>query len=146
MSGLVLALALAVLMVTVPQLLHQAEIVEYRDGVWRAADKAEICPGETFSFPITISVNEGPAFMRIVESWCRVSDNICPRQFSTAYELALLEPVDVDAMATRRAPDGLTPGEWELHHINESHVSGKITVNGYGVRMRVKAVDECGNE
>ena len=147
-AGAALLVLLPLLVLLMRATLHEAAIVEYEDGreIWRMPDKTAVCPGEAFTFPVTLTVQEGPAFVRIVESWCRAEDGICPRALSTVDELALLKPVTVRTTARRVAPEALTPGVWELHHINESHVNGKITVTGYGVRVTVKAGNECGNE
>ena len=139
LSGIALVVIAVILALTIPQLLHQSQIVRYEDSnVWLEATPALVCAGEAFSFPVSLVVEDAPAYTRIVESWCRQSDGICPRQFSTTYEIALLEPLIVNTVATRAIPSDLPPGDWQLQHINESHVTGKITVTGYGVRVTIK--------
>ena len=139
LSGIALVVIAVILALTIPQLLHQSQIVRYEDGnVWLEATPALVCAGEAFSFPVSLVVDDAPAYTRIVESWCRQSDGICPRQFSDTYEVALIEPLAVNAVAKRTTPSDLPPGDWQLQHINESHVTGKITVTGYGVRVTIK--------
>ena len=138
LSGIALVVIAVILALTIPQLLHQSQIVRYKESnAWLEATPVEVCPGEVFTFPVSLIVSEAPAYIRIVESWCRSSDGVCLNQFSTTNEIALLEPLTISATARRTVPD-LPPGDWQLQHINESHVTGKITVTGYGVRVTVK--------
>ena len=139
LSGMALIAIAVILALTIPKLFHQSQIIRYdNNNEWLEATPISMCPGDTFTFPVAIAVEETPAYTRIVESWCRQSDGICPRQFSTTYEIALLEPLIVNTVATRAIPSDLPPGDWQLQHINESHVTGKITVTGYGVRVTIK--------
>jgi hypothetical protein len=141
-AGAALLVLLATLGILLRAALHQATIIEYDNEIWRTPDKTTVCPGDVISFPVAITVNEAPAFMRLVESWCR-EDGICPYQYTSTQHIALVEPYHIETMARRTAPVDLTPGVWQLNHINESHADNRITVSAWAVRVIVR---ECGED
>lgn len=103
---------------------------------------AEVCPGETFTFPVSIDINQGDSVSRITEGWCRVSDGICPRTLQLEpYYVNFVEPYSVRVTATRTVPVDLPPGDWQLRHCNETHASDIIDVTCWMVPITVK---ECG--
>lgn len=136
-AGLLALLALLALLMHTA--LKQAAIIEYADGVWRTPDKTDVCPGDVISFPVSITVNEAPAFVRLVESWCQPG-GICVSAYTTTQHVALVEPYHIETTARRMVPE-LDAGVWQLNHINESHADGRITVTAWAVRV---TVGECG--
>ena len=98
-----------------------------------------VCPGEAFTYPVVISVDESDAVSRITEDWCRVTDGICPRAFqSEPYYVNLLGDYAVSTTATRTVPMDLPPGDWQFRHCNETHSDGQIDVTCYAVNVTVK--------
>jgi hypothetical protein len=102
------------------------------------ATPAVVCPGDSFTYPVSIVVDDGDAVSRITEGWCN-SYGICPKvlQDPVVY-LNFLVAQNVTATATRTAPNELTPGEWQLRHCNETHSDGLIDVVCYQVAVTVK--------
>lgn len=103
------------------------------------ATPAAVCPGETFTYPITISIDRGDAVSRVTEGWCRADDGICPisRQVEPYY-LNFVNPYSVATEAKRTVPVDMPPGEWQLRHCNETHSNGTIDVVCYQVAVTVK--------
>lgn len=102
------------------------------------ATPAAVCPGETFTYPVVISVDETAAVSHITEGWCRV-DGICPKAFQNApYYVNFLENYSVSTTATRTVPVDLPPGDWQYRHCNETHSDGTIDVTCYAVNIEVK--------
>ena len=100
-----------------------------------------VCPGETFTYPVNIDINESDAVSRITEGWCRVEDGICPRAFQGAeYYVNFLEGLTVSTTATRTVPADLPPGDWQFRHCNETHSTGRIEVVCYAVNV---VVEDC---
>lgn len=105
------------------------------------ATPSAVCPGDTFTYPVAIAVNDGDAVSRITEGWCK-GGGICPKalQDPDVY-LNFLEEQDITTPATRTVPAELTPGEWQLRHCNETHTTGQINVVCYQVAVTVR--DDC---
>ena len=101
---------------------------------------AAVCPGDTFTYPVTITVRDGDVVSRITEGWCR-EDGICPNALQAEpVSINSLEEQNFSRNATRTVPAELTPGEWQLRHCNETHSTGLIDVICYAVDVTVK---EC---
>ena len=99
---------------------------------------AAVCPGETFTYPVVISVDETEAISRITEGWC-LPDGICPRAFqSEPYYVNFLDDLEVSTTATRTVPADLPPGDWQFRHCNETHSGGRIDVTCYALDVEVK--------
>lgn len=105
------------------------------------ATPAALCPGDTFTFPATISIDSGDAVSRITEGWCKPG-NICPwsLQNDPVY-VNTLEEQKLNIPSTRTVPLALTPGDWQLRHCNETHSTGLIGVVCYQVAVTVR--DDC---
>lgn len=102
------------------------------------ATPAAICAGGTFSYPVSITVENGDSVSRITEGWCR-ADGICQRTLQQPpYYVNFVAGITIETTATRTAPATLTPGEWELRHCNETHSSGRFTVVCYAVPLTIK--------
>jgi hypothetical protein len=100
---------------------------------------AAVCPGETFTYPVVINVDESDTVSRITEGWCRTTDGICPRTFQMPeYYVNFLDGYAVSTTATRTVPMDLPPGDWEMRHCNETHSDGRIDVTCYAVAIEVK--------
>lgn len=96
-----------------------------------------VCPGESFTYPVVISVDEDSAVSHITEGWCRI-DGICPRAFqSEPYYVNFLGGYAVSTTATRTVPPDLPPGDWQFRHCNETHSDGQIDVTCYAVNIQV---------
>lgn len=135
---MLLALAVsgfAVLLTQDPQIVYYPD----KDIV---STPAEVCPGEKFTYPIVVAVEQGDAVARVTEGWCRAEDGICPNALQSApVYFNFTAPYPVKTTATRTVPDELTPGEWQLRHCNETHSSGMIDVVCYQVVTTVK--EDC---
>lgn len=100
---------------------------------------AAVCPGETFTYPVSIKIDQSDAVSTITEVWCKASDGICPKAFQSQQSHAIfLEPYSVSTFATRTVPADMPPGDWQLRHSNETHSNGKISVVTYQVDVTVK--------
>lgn len=96
-----------------------------------------VCPGETFTYPVVITVDETEAVSRLTEGWCR-DDGVCPRAFQTEpYYVNFLDGLEVSTTATRTVPAELSPGDWQFRHCNETHSDGRIGVTCYAVNIQV---------
>lgn len=102
------------------------------------ATPSVLCPGDTFTYPVKIKIDNADAVSRITEGWCN-SAGICPRAFQLdpAY-VNFVEPYEVSTPATRTVPTDLPPGEWQLRHCNETHSDGTIDVVCYAVNVTVE--------
>lgn len=130
---LIAVLGFAVLFQTTP-----AQDIRYGGATLLPATPATLCPGETFTYPVSIVVEDGNSVSRITEGWCR-ADGICPRtQAYPPYYVNFMAGIEVNTTATRTAPETLTPGGWEFRHCNETHTSGRFTVACYAVLVTVK--------
>lgn len=99
---------------------------------------AAVCPGEAFTFPVNVAIENGNSVSRVTEGWCR-ADGICPKTFQEPdYYLNFVTGIEVNTTATRTAPATLTPGDWELRHCNETHSSNRIDVACYAVLVTIK--------
>lgn len=134
----VLLLALAALGMLLAQTAPAAITYPQRTII---ATPAVLCPGDTFSYPVRIEVNDGDAVSRITEGWCQ-PDGICPKDMqSPEVYLNFLDAQTMATTATRTVPPELTPGDWQLRHCNETHATGLIEVVCYQVAVTVK--DNC---
>jgi hypothetical protein len=99
---------------------------------------AEVCPGETISFPVDIAIKHGNSVSRVTEGWCRAEDGICPKtlQEPPVY-YNFITPYVTSATAQRVIPDDLSPGPWQLRHCNETHATGIIDVVCWQVDVTV---------
>lgn len=117
--------------------LRTDQAVEY-SARFLTATPATVCPGDKFTFPVSIDINQGDSVARITEGWCRATDGICPNTLQNVpYYVNFTTPYSVTVMATRTAPESLTPGPWELRHCNETHASGLIDVTCWQVAVEV---------
>lgn len=107
------------------------------------ATPAAVCPGETFTFPVVIKIDQSDAVSEITEVWCNADTGICPRAFQSPQSHAVfVDPYSVSTPATRTVPADMPPGDWQLRHSNETHSSGKISVVTYQVDVVVKDCTE----
>ena len=98
-----------------------------------------VCPGETFTYPVQISIDENDVVSRITEGWCRTDDGICPKAFQEKeHYVNFLDGYEVSTTATRTVPADLPPGDWQFLHCNETHSDGRIDVTCYAVNVTVK--------
>ncbi len=103
--------------------LYRQRAVEYGEQ-FIVPVPAEVCPGETITFPVDITIEQGNSVSRVTEGWCR-EDGICPRvlqEIPVYYNF--ITPYSTSATARRVIPDSLTPGAWQLRHCNETHSTG----------------------
>jgi hypothetical protein len=139
LSLLILALCLVVIASVLVQLWFSLRnnVVNYGATIL-SATPAAVCPGDTFTYHVSVVIEDGNSVSRVTEGWCR-ADGICPRvQQQEPYYINFVTGITVNTTATRIAPDTLTPGNWELRHCNETHSSGKITVACYAVPITIK--------
>jgi hypothetical protein len=100
---------------------------------------AEVCPGETISFPVDITIDRGNSVSRVTEGWCRATDGICPRTLQEApVYYNFITPYSTSTTARRVIPESLTPGAWQIRHCNETHSSSVIDVVCWQVDVMVK--------
>lgn len=108
------------------------------------ATPGAVCPGETFTYPVSIDIKYADSVSRITEGWCR-EDGICPRTLQNEpYYVNFIDTYGVQTTATRTVPAELTPGPWELRHCNETHTTGLIDVVCYAVKVEVRP--DCGQD
>ena len=106
---------------------------------------AVLCPGETFTYTVSIRINQANSVSRVTEGWCHPG-GVCPKTMQAEpYEVNFLEPYAVTAPASRVVPANLPPGEWELRHCNSTRYSvgndePRQDVACYGAILTVK---EC---
>ena len=139
LSLLILALCLVVIASILVQIWFslRSEGIIYGATILPATPEA-VCPGEAFTYPVHIVVDDGNSVSRITEGWCR-ADGICPRaQSIPPYYVNFVAGIEVKTTATRTAPEALTPGGWEFRHCNETHSSGRFTVVCYAVPITIK--------
>lgn len=140
MSVLILLLCLVLIAAVIAQMwygMRYQRNIEY-GGAILTATPAEVCPGDTFTYAVDIIVLTGNSVAQVTEGWCR-ADGICPVALqNTPYFLNFAEPFEISATARRTVPDGLSPGEWELRHCNETRSTGQIDVQCYAVPVVVK--------
>lgn len=132
-----LGLALAGLVVYIVRDMATARAISYRE-THILPEPAEVCPGDAFTFPVSIAIETPETVARVTEGWCRAEDGICPAalQQEPVY-INFIEPYTVQAQARRTAPENMAPGAWQLRHCNEAHSSGKISVVCYQVEVVV---------
>lgn len=120
----------------------RAERAIFYDRTYIQATPSQVCPGQQFTFPVSVVIDRPESVARVTEGWCRASDGICPKalQEEPVY-YNFIDPYRVETTATRTAPAGLTPGDWQLRHCNESHSTGLISVACYQVAVTVP--DSC---
>ena len=107
--------------------LYQQRAVEY-GAQFITPEPAQVCPGETISFPVDITIERGNSVSRVTEGWCRATDGICPRTLQEApVYYNFITPYVTSATARRVIPD-VSPGAWELRHCNETHSTSIIDV------------------
>lgn len=113
-------------------------LIEYPEK-YLTATPAAVCPGEAFTYPVSIAVEQGDSISRVTEGWCRTADGICPKALQTVpYYVNFVEAYGVSTMASRTVPADMAPGDWQLRHCNETHASGVIDVVCYAVNVTVK--------
>jgi len=136
----VLIIALALITAAGMALLFQSapDSIRYGGATILTATPAAVCPGETFTFPVDVVIEDGNSVSRVTEGWCR-ADGICPKALQEpVYYLNFVTGIEVNTTATRTAPTTLTPGEWELRHCNETHSNNRINVACYAVPITIK--------
>lgn len=135
----VIVIALALIVVSGIALLLEAAPanVRYGGATVILPTPAAVCPGETFSYPVDVAIEQGDSVSRVTEGWCK-SDGICPKGLQEPdYYLNFVTGIEVNTTATRTAPLALTPGDWELRHCNETHSNNRIDVACYAVPLTV---------
>ncbi|MBK8113262.1 MAG: hypothetical protein IPK44_01435 [Candidatus Accumulibacter sp.] len=104
---------------------------------------AVLCPGDTFTYQVSIRVNQPNSVSYVTEGWCYVK-GICPKTMQAApYDVNFIDPYQVSAPATRTVPTTLPPGKWELRHCNTTRYSvgndePRQDVACYGAVLTVK--------
>lgn len=121
--------------------LYRQRAIEYDQRVITPSP-FEVCVGETFSYPVDITIKHGNSVSRVTEGWCR-ADGICPASLqSPPVSYNFITGYQVSAEARRVVPEALTPGAWELRHCNETHSAGGVfDVACYAVVVTVKACE-----
>lgn len=142
-SILILALCLFAIGAVLVQIwagLSDRRNVEY-GGRFLTPQPAQVCAGDTFTYPVDITIRTGNSVSRVTEGWCR-EDGICPIVLqSTPYFVNFIEPYSVSITARRTVPVDMAPGRWELRHCNETHSSQLIDVQCYAVPVMVVSCD-----
>lgn len=140
----ILAICLLLTMIVTLQIwlsLNQEASIRYQEQRITPVP-AELCPGEEFRYPVSISVNRGESLVTISEGWCR-ADGICPRMLQTeTYNVNVIEPYFIETMASRRAPEALSPGTWQLRHCTKAESTNWTAVQCYVVELQISS---CGN-
>ncbi len=113
------------------------QAVEYPQR-YLTATPSVLCPGETFTYPVVISVDETDAVSHITEGWCR-PDGVCPRAFQNdPYYVNFLDDLEVSTTATRTVPVDLPPVAMRFVAMPKLPVAGRIDVTCYAVDITVK--------
>lgn len=116
--------------------LYQQQAVQY-GATFISLSQSEVCPGDTITFPVDITIDRGNSVSRVTEGWCR-EDGICPRTLQeTPVYYNFILPYSTSATARRVIPD-VSPGAWQLRHCNETHSTGVIDVVCWQVDVEVK--------
>ena len=107
-----------------------------------------LCPGDMLRYEVAVEVDEVPASLVVVESWCEPrTAGVCNQATTREYRLGVLRPRQVYAMANRVMPDGeffRVPGrELEFWHTTTTTTNAGVTVTGYIVGP-VVIRDNCG--
>ncbi len=102
-----------------------------------APDKAAVCPGDTITFPVDITIDHGNSVSRVTEGWCR-ADGICPNTLqNTPSYYNFTTPYRTSATARRTIPD-VSPGPWQLRHCNQTMFAGGHDIVCWQVDVTVK--------
>lgn len=104
------------------------QVVQYGSAVI-APERSEYCPGETMTYPVTVTVHEQdvPVILYVAEAWYRERDGITLQSTAISYQMPILRPVTVQANAHRIVPD-LAPGVYWLDHMSENGRAEAYTV------------------
>lgn len=112
--------------------------IEYQQQ-FVAATPSVVCPGEAFTYPVQLKVEQVDAVAMITEGWCRAADGICPKGFQNPpYYINLMNILEVSTTATRTVPVGLPPGDWQFTHCNTTLSTLPPGITCYAVNVTVK--------
>lgn len=75
-------------------------------GVDRIAPlEAVLCPGDTLTYPVSVSVIGVPGVVTIAETWCRTgTDGVCSMSLAKSYTIPLMDYRKIDSIARREIP------------------------------------------
>lgn len=76
--GLIMLLLVCIAAVGVVLLFQRTPTSIKYNKRYITATPAAVCPGESFTYPVSLVVEHSDAVSRVTEGWCRVSDGICP--------------------------------------------------------------------
>lgn len=141
MMTVVLILCLLVIVAVGTQMwssLYRQRAIEYSQR-FISPEPVTLCPGDTFRYPVEITIERGNSVSRVTEGWCR-ADGICPASLqSPPVSYNFVETYSISATATRTVPETLSPGSWQLRHCNETHSAGGVfDVACYAVLVEVE--------
>lgn len=132
--GAMMLVTMALLYMILSNVSQRPEVVRY-GSVVIAPDQPVLCPGETLTYPVSVTVLESdlPVLLHVVEAWHRESDGLTLQSTARSYELPILRPVDVQATARRVTPD-LAPGVYWLDHVSVNGTTEAYTVGPVEIR------------
>lgn len=99
---------------------------------------SEVCPGDEFTYQVNIEIKDPDTVVLLTEDWCKLSTNICPREFTypPVYHNSK-EPNVVKTTATRVVPAAVPPGDWEFRHCNTATSDKGTSVSCYYVPVTI---------
>lgn len=111
--------------------------IEYASGQPVAVPSA-LCPGDEFTYQVTLEVKEPDTVVQITEDWTNLATQTHPRAFASLPVYHNIKfPIVLTAKATRNVPDKLPPGQWEFGHCNTATSNNGTTVSCYFVPITV---------
>ena len=79
-----------------------------------------LCPGDTLTYPVSVSVTDVPNVVTIAETWCKTGvDGVCSTALARSYTLPLMDYRKIETVAQREIPHSVffVPGEtYEFWH------------------------------
>lgn len=94
-----------------------------------------LCPGDTLTYPVSVSVTDVPNVVTIAETWCKTGvDGVCSTALARSYTLPLMDYRKIETVAQREIPHSVffVPGEtYELWHAIEGdggYIVGPVTI------------------
>lgn len=109
--------------------------------------QSEVCPGETLSFPLDLTVEGGHYTLDLRREWCVVdvpglSNGICLETLTQNNATTVVQRLHIETTASRTVPevlDRFEPGQWEYRETAED---GHITT----YRVFFSVPDTCQEE
>lgn len=128
--GALVGLLMAVIGLLLYAILTMAppRVVEYGSEIIQP-ERSVYCPGETMRYPVRVTVlsNDLPVIWHVVEAWQR-DGGVALQTTAVSYEIPLVRPLDIEAMAGRAVPD-LPAGVYWLNHVAQN---GEVTAYTVG--------------